>query len=496
MGVIQRESIASSFYQVLGVVLSSIQLLFIFPALLKPEELGLIRLFIDVSFVIAPLFLLGSGSAFVKFYFKLKDSLRLVLKLKLWAVLVNTIGFIVFTSFVFLVLPIIENWMIGSSPEFIPYLKLVPVLGFFVSVFQLFRSFHQVHMKIQLANILEFIVIKLLLIGLALAVYFVQLSYTQIVVGVIFGYFILTFIQVLVHFNEFPEERISLKAFDFTELPLKSLASYSIFTFFIAVTDGVVIKLDTWMISSLVSLEAVGVYAIAIQLGLLIEFPRRAIIQSVAPQLALQWAKNNMEEILNIYQRTSLIQLILGGLIFSLIVLNLDSFYQIIPNGKNYIEGKWVVVFIGLGKWFAIATGTNLEILQMSPHFKHSFWIRLSLLITAIVLNLIFIPMYGIVGAAMATASTFLLNNVTLSLLVWIILKIQPFSVKTLKALFVLIISALLTYLVFTFENPFFDVAVRSILYLTLSITSLYVLKVSDDMNRIMQNVLSIFTKS
>ena len=69
MGEIKKQSIASSMFQVIGLVFSSVQLLIIYPALLRPDQLGIIRLFIDLSFIAAPVFLVGSSATFVNFIF-------------------------------------------------------------------------------------------------------------------------------------------------------------------------------------------------------------------------------------------------------------------------------------------------------------------------------------------------------------------------------------------------------------------------------------------
>jgi O-antigen/teichoic acid export membrane protein len=180
----------------------------------------------------------------------------------------------------------------------------------------------------------------------------------------------------------------------------------------------------------------------------------------------------------------------LGGLIFCLIFINIDSFYKIIPNGELYSSGKWVMFFIGLGKWFDVATGVNIEILQLSPHFKHSFWIRLSLLVFAVVFNLIFIPVYGITGAAIATALTFLLNNLILSVLVYVILKIQPFSTKTIKALVIILIFLGLALSLPELNSPYFDILMRSSLFAILTISTLYYLKVSEDLVSIITRIV------
>jgi len=132
----------------------------------------------------------------------------------------------------------------------------------------------------------------------------------------------------------------------------------------------------------------------------------------------------------------------------------------------------------------------------LSPYFKHSFWIRLSLLVLAVVFNLIFIPIYGIAGAAIATALTFMVNNLILSVLVYAILKIQPFSIQTIKALVIILICLGLTLSLPELNSPYFDILMRSSFYAILAISSLYYLKVSEDLISIVSRIVKPIRKN
>lgn len=492
MGLIQKQSTKSGLFQILGVFLSLVQLLVVFPALLTREEIGIIRLFIDLSFITAPLFLFGSGAVYLKFYFEFKAYLSMLQKLRVWVVLMNFVGFAVFGILLFILRPQIEGYMFQRSPEFIPFFKLVPLMGLFVSVFQLSRVFSQVKYEIQVANILDFILVRLLLIGLAIGVYFMDLNYTQIVICVVLIYALISFIQCSLHLKIFAQELRSFPLSNVFDLPVKAMLSFGTFTFIVSLTDGFVVKLDTWMISSMIGIEQVGVYAIALQLGMLIEFPKRSINQIIVPLISKEWAKKNMGEIQNLYRKTSLVQLILGGVLFALIFLNIDGFYALIPNGELYQDGKWVVFFIGLGKWFAIATGANIEILQLSPYYRHSLWIRFVLLSSAVVTNFIFIPLFGIIGAAIATSITYFLNNSILSFLVWKKLRIHPFTSKSIQA-FLVISFAFFVAFIPSFENVYVNVFVKSSLFLLITISLVYAFKISEDLQRLVRTCYNSF---
>ena len=242
------------------------------------------------------------------------------------------------------------------------------------------------------------------------------------------------------------------------------------------------------MLASLSGLSAAGVYSIALSIGIIIELPKRSLTQIAVPVLANAWKNQNMNNVQDIYHKTSLNQLITGGILFVLVWTNIDDLFMIIPNGDIYSEGKWVVFFIAISKLFAISTGCNLEILQVSDHYRYSLWTKLLLIGVAIATNLYFIPLYGITGAAIATAISFFSNNVILYLVVWIKLGLQPFKPANLFAIFWLsLIFLIVYYLPLPFDAPILKMALRIALTGAMFLFVLLRFKFSDDLRELVE---------
>ena len=190
-----------------------------------------------------------------------------------------------------------------------------------------------------------------------------------------------------------------------------------------------------------------------------------------------------MANIRDIYHRTSLNQFIASGLIFTLVWLNIQDLFDLIPNGDVFRQGVWVVFFIGLAKIFSSATGINNEILLVSDHYRYSLAIRLLLVVTAIITNLYFIPIYGITGAALATSISILSNNLLLFLFVWVKLKMQPFKVDNLYALIWLSLIFFVAWLVpIEFDYPLINIVMRSALILVMFVFIVMRMRFSEDL--------------
>ena len=138
--------------------------------------------------------------------------------------------------------------------------------------------------------------------------------------------------------------------------------------------------------------------------------------------------------------------------------------------------------------------GMNQVILSTSPLYKYQTLFVIILSVSVVVSNLIFIPKYGIVGAAIATLVATVIVNIAKWFFVYVKLKTQPFSLKTV----VLISIIIATYIIQdTIPKMYFlvDLPIRSFVITALFIGTCYFLKVSDDLNRQVNKVLQMFSK-
>jgi len=185
----------------------------------------------------------------------------------------------------------------------------------------------------------------------------------------------------------------------------------------------------------MISLEANAIYTIAFSMALVIELPRRAISQVVMPVVADHFAKNNLAEINVLYKQVSNRQLYVCILLFIGVWTNIDAIYSFIPNREVYMAGKSVVLLIGLGKLFDVAFSINGEILVFSKFYRFNLVMTIAMSGLIILLNYIMIPLYGIEGAAGASAIVMVLFNLMKYLFLKIRLGLEPFSTETFKIL-------------------------------------------------------------
>jgi len=116
-------------------------------------------------------------------------------------------------------------------------------------------------------------------------------------------------------------------------------------------------------------------------------------------------------------------------------------------------------------------------------HYRFQFYALLFLGGVNITANLILIPEFKILGAAMATASSLILFNIAKVVFIYTKYKMLPFSPKSLWVLMVTVmIYAIVSFFSFT-TNPFLTIIINSALASCLFLSTIFYLKISEDIN-------------
>lgn len=487
MGVIRRQSAFSSVALYAGIGIGFVLSLYIYPRFLDAEEIGLVRVLVDMARLITPFLLLGMPSTFVRYYPYFSQTEEDKASFRFLSVVITGIGTMLAFALFYLFEPLLRESFADQSPLLEPFFGYLPVLIFMLGGASMMRAYYRSDLSITLPNVYESIVLKVFYASAVLLYFFLDLE----VKWLVFMYFLshtLVFIGLLVQYAGSGRLRFSRNLKRIDSGLMKEMVPYGLFVIANLIGGSMIVKIDSWMLASLSGLSAAGVYSIALSIGIIIELPKRSLTQIAVPVLASAWKNKNMQNVQDIYHKTSLNQLIAGGILFVLVWTNIDDLFAIIPNGDIYSEGKWVVFFIAISKLFAISTGCNLEILQVSEHYRYSLWTKLLLIGVAIATNLYFIPLYGITGAAIATAISFFSNNIILHLVVWFKLGLQPFKAANLYALFWLtVIFLIVYYLPLSFDLPILQMALRIALTGVLFLFVLMRFKFSDDLRELVE---------
>jgi len=437
MGKVAKQSIQTTIFSYIGVLIGYVNVLWLYPYAMDASELGTFRTIQDLGLLFVPFAQLGVGHGITRYFPKLESNKSAFLS---YSLLIALGGFLVVSLLFVAFKSQIVGLFAANSPEVIDFLGVVLLITLFALLNSILDAFSRSFLKVAIPTFFREVFLRLLTACLVSAYLLKWISFPEVMNGLVLVYglalagvlFYLIWLKVLtfdLNWKSFPKGFRS------------SFINFSLITFLATAASTLIMKIDSIMVSSMISLEANAIYMIAFSMALVIELPRRAISQVVMPVVADHFASNNLNEINVLYKQVSNRQLYICTLLFIGIWANIDSLYYFIPNREIYMAGKSVVFLIGLGKLFDVAFSINSEILVFSKFYRFNLLLTIIMSILIIALNYLMIPIYGIEGAAAASAIIMLLFNAAKYLFLKIKLGLDPFSKETLKILGVGIMS-------------------------------------------------------
>jgi len=491
MGIVIRQSIKASIVSYAGAVIGALSTIFIYPYFLTPELIGLNRILIDSAFLFAFVAQIGIPNAIIKFSPQLKKVGK-IREAYRYALLLPLISFIFFGSLLLLGKETFQGYFTDNSPLYSKYFILIIPFGLVCIYLGIIENFSAAYYRITIPRLIREVLLRFLLIGAAILYFYLHLSIDLYVMLVILSYLL----AVLILFTYFkrlqglmtPRE----KGGSIPKEMLGKIFPYMGFMLLSGIGSNVVTKVDAFMISSMIGLASTGIYTISFFMSSIIEIPSRATLQISAPFISESLENNDIPRLRDLYTRYSSNQAIIGGLLLLLLWANIDSIFTLMPNGDIYSAGKFVVLFIGLGKLIDVTTGINNLILIYSKYHRYNILFVFVLGIVTVLGNYLLIPILGITGAAIASLSSyFIINTVVISFL-YIKLGIQPFTYRTIKIFLLITLSFLINYLLPTLDSWILDSLYRSLILFVIYVGFTYFYRLSEELNSIVLKALSM----
>ncbi|NBW70168.1 MAG: hypothetical protein EBR32_01965 [Bacteroidetes bacterium] len=485
MGIIIKQSIRNASITYIGVGLGLLSTIFLFPHILGAEKYGLTRSLIAITTISSQLITLGIPNTLLKFIPTLESDQRIRSHFFKKTVIPAMVLLALYLGTFFL---FETNWLAlyDDSALLEMYLWLVLPMVFASTTFTLFTAFIKASLNTVFATFLQDVFLRITIL-IALALYFFDL--------IDFHSFMLSFVgayllnmMILVVYSVKQGYYTFSKQEGIQKFKPKETFTYSFYAFFSGFTMILVSNIDLIMVDMFEGLENAGVYALAMYMGTVITVPRKSLAKIIHPILTKSFKENNLQEIARLYNQSSINQLLLSLIIYVGILISLDDLYRILP--MEFQAGKPLIMILGLAYLFDLATGSNGQIIITSLYYRFDFISSVLLMLTSVFLNYLLIPPFGILGAAIATATSVGVYNIIKTIFVWWAFKIQPFSIQTIYILLLGLLSYFLgQFLVFGL-HPILEILFRSLIVGSLYMTLAYIFKLSPEVNGIMSNVL------
>jgi O-antigen/teichoic acid export membrane protein len=269
---------------------------------------------------------------------------------------------------------------------------------------------------------------------------------------------------------------------------IRSILTYSVTILLAGSAGSLIIDIDKFMIPQLEEIKQTAFYAVAIFAATLVEVPARAMWQILNPLVATAINENNTKEVNSLYRRSALNLVIVSGWFFLLVNLNSEALFSLLPN-VGYQKATMVVLYISLAKLITMMFGCGGAIISNSSFYKISLVFSIVMALGVSVLNMIWIPLYGIDGAALATLVVVGVSIVVKMIYLQFKIKANPLSWNQFKALAAVgILYSLFQYIDWTF-SPLIHIVLTSALVSVLYFLILKQFKLSDDLLRLVKRI-------
>ena len=485
MGIVIKQSIKNTVITFLGFGFGAINTLYMYPYFLGKDFFGITAYVLSGANILYPIMSFGIQNTLIKF-FNENNKTEEELNSYITYMLLIPLFFIVPLLVIFYInYDFIASYESHKNPIIYTFVWVIPIVGIFMGYFEIFYAWLRVHLKSVFGSFVKEVFVRILVTILLFAVYFKMISPSEFIFSLVFVYGI-SLLLIIYYANKVKKIVLHFKI----PKQSKSILTYTVFIILSASIANMLLDIDKYMIKHFMKIDNIAFYSVAIFIAMVVSVPSRAMHQITYPITAKLMSENKWSELNELYKKSSITLQVIGGLILLGILVNINQLYLMLP--VEYSQGLFVVFAIGLSKYFDLILGNNNAIIFNSKYYKTVLFLGVMLVALIIFLNMYFIPNFGLNGAAFATLIAITLYSLAKLFFVVIKMKLFPFTRKTILSLAIGIIGFMLFYFWEFPFHPIINIGLKSILVTIFYLGTSYYLKLSSDINFVIN---SVFTK-
>lgn len=480
MGIVFRQSVKTSIVILSGAILGLVFTYWQTKVMLK-TEIGISRNLIYQSVVLQSIVLLGGPSVLLTYihrYTKI-DPRRNVLFSS--ALLAPLAALLIFCIPYFLLRDwIISKYQLVDQPYLYEFFAWMPILTLLWSYMSVFEIYLMGMMRAAMATFMREVALRLINLALLGLFAFHYISFKAFIIGTIFAYAV-PLVILIIAANRDVKIKITFKWSIFEKKEAKEVIHYAWYHLLIGIALNLVVYIDTLMMAPLSKegTSVLAVYSIAILLVSFVSIPYRAMLSAAFPKLNEAFIHDRKEHLVDLFNRANLNIVIATAFVGVLILCNVHNAVLLLPKGYEALVPLFMILF--LGRLIDVSTGLNQEFISITPYYKFTFRAALVYIVIAFVGNRIFIPQYGIYGAAWVSTIGLAIYNVIKAIYLKRKFNLYPFERKGLLIFPIAAIGYGISWLIPHMPNPFIDGIIRTPIVAIVMVLLLLWLKPSQD---------------
>ena len=401
---------------------------FLLARFLGAEQYGMYQLSLNVITLVAGVILLGFDRALTRF---MAISVARRDNEKTWGIIQLGIGIPLLLSVLtniglfLLAYPIAEG--IFKDIRMAPLLQVVSVFASFSALSDVLIGAVRGFKNMQYPVIAKFIVqpvVKLILVGIT-ALFGLNVWHAVLIFGI--GELV-TAIMLLYFLNELFSLRRPIAS---AQRNLREMIAFAIPDWLAGLLTTFRINIQALLIGTLGTIAGVGIFAVADQLNRIGHDFYTSINTSADPYIAELHDAGKTKELGQLYQTATKWSLTINLPFFLTFMLFPEQILSVF--GESFVGGATALMILAWANLVDVGTGMCGTILSMTGHTKLKLVNNIVSISLSIGLNVLLIPRFGIVGAAMSALFVYMALNGIRILQVYYLLRLAPYNKSFLK---------------------------------------------------------------
>jgi O-antigen/teichoic acid export membrane protein len=486
MSNIRRQSIISSIIVYFGFALGFVNTyLFIKEGGFTPEQYGLVNAFIAIANIMLSFANMGMQAYIYKFYPYYQDNLpREKNDLLSWALLTSTVGFLCVTVAGFFFRDLVVRKFGTNAPDLVRYYYWLFPFGFGLTIYSILEAYAWQEKKSVLTNFLREVLFRLFTTILIVAFFWGVIKVFDRFIKIYSLTYILLALVLLVYLFATKRITIRLYASRVTKKFFKKILALVSFVWSGGLVHNIPTVFDTIVIAAVLpnGLTYAGVYSVAQNIASLMQAPQRSIISAAIGPLSRAWKDKDMEKIRQIYERSSINQLIFSVGMFCLLFMNFNDGIHTFSMKETFTLALPSFLFIGIMRILDMGTGLNAQIISTSTYWRFEFFTGIILLSLSLPLNYILTKKFGVVGPAISNLIAFTVYNFIRFVFLWRKLGMQPFNKNSAYTVLLGIGGYIVCYFLFNRFMGLQWIIARTTTFVAIFGAGVYFLKLTPDL--------------
>ncbi len=486
MGIVQRQTLRGTAWSYLGALLGFVNIILLSPKFFTAGEIGVVQLLLSFATMLSQFSSLGFTNVINRLFPYFRDNNSRHHGFLGLAIVITLAGFLGALIFLKFYGPHFEQANLERSPLISEYSLYLPALLLVTVLFNLLDNYNKVLYDAVLGTFLREFLFRVFNLVLILLFWAGIIDFD----GYVFWYIVSQGIPLIIIFiSLLLRKEISLKLEPGFITPhlKREIIILSLFGILTGISTVTLTTLDKLFINTYLGEAEVGIYSIASYFAVMITLPGRSVSKISIPFLAESWKNNDLEKIDDMYVRTSVSQYAVGLLIFIGLLVNIDNIFRLLPD--VYSKSAAVIILISFGNLVSGSAGINGVVLSTSSLYRYQTWLMFILIGLFVGTSMLFIPLFGINGAALAAMISNIIYSMLGVLLAGKRFGLWPYSMVHLRITLVGLVAMAAGYIMPQMALiP--DVLIRSVLVTLIFTAGVWFWKLSDDLTGLAESLM------